>query len=50
MFSVPRYFDFFFPASGVGLVGVELKSPETPPLVIGALPRPHLCLVWVASN
>ncbi|TNN55037.1 hypothetical protein EYF80_034743 [Liparis tanakae] len=35
---------------GVWLVGAELKSQGSPPLVMGALPRPHSSLVWVASN
>lgn len=43
-------FFFFFSASGVGLAGAELKSPRNAPVVMGALPRPHSCLVWVAFN
>lgn len=44
------FFKIFFSASGVGLVGAELKSPRNTPVVMGALPRPHSCLVWVAFN
>ncbi|KAG7525102.1 hypothetical protein JOB18_022241 [Solea senegalensis] len=32
-----------------GLLEQSVKSPGTTPLVVGAPPRPHSCLVWVAS-
>lgn len=43
-------FIFFSQPQEFGWLEQSVKTPGRTPLVMGAPPRPHSCLVWVASN